>query len=269
MPAIQLDRLKAQVSQIGEEFTQPAGYIRRLHALLDFYADRTRRPGGVHTRTPRLPHYNTPRPVIRELQRDLSSRAKSSGAGALALADQLWLDGGFEMRLLSAHLLTCGSYSTAEVTSRLEKWIQPDEDSQVLSALLENGYTALARSEPQAWLSLVKAWLAVDRTPSQSLGLQALNRLAEDPAFENFPLVFSLIGPLVQAAPTPLLPDLSRLLEVLARRIPAETAYFLRQALAVSPSRNLPRLVRRCLPTFEPALQQPLREILASRSSFE
>ncbi len=269
MPAIQLDRLKAQVSQIGEEFTQPAGYIRRLHDLLDFYADRTRRPGGVHAHTPRLPHYNTPRPVIRELQRDLSARAKPAGpAAALDLADALWASGGFEMRLLAAHLLTCGLPPPA-IVSRLEQWIQPDEDSQVLAALMENGYAALARTDLPAWLSLVKDWLAIDRSQSLSLGLQALNRLVQDPGFENFPLVFTLIGSLVQAAPVPLLPDISNLIELLARRIPTETAYFLRQSLAVSPSRNIPRLVRRCLPSFEPALQQPLREALASRPSFE
>jgi hypothetical protein len=269
MPAIQLDRLRAQVSQIGEEFTQPAGYIRRLHDLLDFYADRTRRPGSVHAHTPRLPHYNTPRPVIRELQRDLTARAKPAGpAAALDLADALWADGGFELRLLAAHLLS-GGVPSADLVSRLEKWIHPDEDGQVLAALMENGYTALARSDLPAWLSLVKGWLAIDRSQSQSLGLQALNRLVQDPGFENFPLVFTLIGPLVQAAPVPLLPDLSNLVEFLARRIPTETAYFLRQSLAVSSSRSIPRLVRRCLPSFEPSLQQPLREALAARPSFE
>src|SRR5690349_4772041 len=107
MPAIQPARLKAQVDPIGEEFMQPARCLARLHDLFDFYADRTRRPGQAGSRIPLLPHYNTPTPVIREVQRSLAGYAKDADPKAAEdLIDAFWADGAFEMRLIAAFLIS-------------------------------------------------------------------------------------------------------------------------------------------------------------------
>ena len=45
MPAIQLARLKIQVTELLKYFSVPKDFLRELHAMLDFYADRTRRSG--------------------------------------------------------------------------------------------------------------------------------------------------------------------------------------------------------------------------------
>ena len=45
MPAIQPVRLKRQSALLVEQFNNPAAFIRSLHHLLEFYADRVHRPG--------------------------------------------------------------------------------------------------------------------------------------------------------------------------------------------------------------------------------
>ena len=45
MPAIQLARLKIQISELLRFFDSPPDFIRELHAIYEFYADRTKRPG--------------------------------------------------------------------------------------------------------------------------------------------------------------------------------------------------------------------------------
>ena len=45
MPAIQLARLKIQITELLTNFDRPVDFLRELHTLFGFYADRTRRPG--------------------------------------------------------------------------------------------------------------------------------------------------------------------------------------------------------------------------------
>ena len=45
MPAIQLTRLRLQTAGLAESFANPQAFVRGLHDLLDYYADRTHRPG--------------------------------------------------------------------------------------------------------------------------------------------------------------------------------------------------------------------------------
>ena len=40
MPAIQLARLKIQVTDLLTHFSDPTNFVTELHTLLDFYADR-------------------------------------------------------------------------------------------------------------------------------------------------------------------------------------------------------------------------------------
>ena len=65
--------------------------------------------------------------------------------------------------------------------------------------------------------------------------------------------------------PANLQSELLAVLQALARRSPAETAYFLRQILTLVSDPLIPRLIRRCLPSFSPETQVGLRAALKSR----
>jgi hypothetical protein len=75
-----------------------------------------------------------------------------------------------------------------------------------------------------------------------------------------------LITPLCQASPTGLHADLVEVIKALIQRSPVETAYFLRQILAISSNPNTARVVRRLLPEFSPDLQASLRKALQTSS---
>ena len=72
MPAIQLARLKIQSVRLAENFADPHTFARELRGLLDFYAERTHRPGQVGEPPPILPAYNVPPQVMRQVERELS-----------------------------------------------------------------------------------------------------------------------------------------------------------------------------------------------------
>ncbi|HEX9012950.1 MAG TPA: hypothetical protein VF813_05520, partial [Anaerolineaceae bacterium] len=154
--------------------------------------------------------------------------------------------------------------SVVDVTARVVRWSQPGEDTHVLVALLEKTKEKLDREEPGAWMQLVEQRLGSTAAGEQSIGLLALRLVIEDPAFENFPAVFRLLSPLVQSPGGAVSHDLARVIQLLAARTPKETTMFLHRILSVTPDRSILRLVRRCLPAFDPPDQQLLREAIGA-----
>jgi len=263
MPAVQLTRLRIQLTQIIWQFTRPAEFQKSLRDLLDTYADRTFRPGQATAPKALIPAYHAPALVLRQLDQELLPLIRENAAAALALADVLWQDAMLEPRLVAITILGHTPLTPPEdVLQRLLSWARPEEEGILLSALLDAGSLRLRREQPKRWLELITHWIDQPDPAYQKIGVQALLVLSRDRSFENLPPVFSLLGPLLQAPPAPILPDLQAAVEALAGRTPTETTYLVRQALNLSTDPATARLIRRCLPAFPPGAQATLKTAL-------
>lgn len=266
MPAIILTRLRFQVTDLVQQVNQPVIFCRRLRSLFDTYADRTYRRGETSPTPPLMPNYRVPLQVIRQVEAELDPMIQRDSAAALALADELWTDAYFEPRLLAVYILSRTPLEPAEaVEKRMLSWAQPGEDRRVLNALLTQGTARLRQEHPEEWATQIQDWLASNQAPVQSMGIQAIYGVVATTEFQNLPLVFRLVSPLIQRASSDLWGDLLPLLEILAKRSPAETAFFLRQILAASTRPETSRLVRRCLAFFSGDIQAAIRTALLER----
>jgi hypothetical protein len=263
MPAVQLTRLRAQVDDLNSRFSQPAAYLRSLRDLLELYADRTYQPGqGVPSKV-LVPSYHVPILVMRHLESSLENHAREDPAAALPLADLLWQEEYLEPRLLASSALGQAPLDPPEqVLDRLVTWARTGEEPLVRAGLFLHGTDRLRQEQPGLWLQRIQVWLSDPDLSVQMLGLEALLPLVRDPHYEDLPPIFPLVQPLFRSAPPPLLPVLQNLLEALARRSSVETAYILRQILTMQRPPALSRLVRRCLPAFDPAEQAMLKSLL-------
>jgi hypothetical protein len=267
MPAVQLPRLKEQISKLAWHFTRPVEFQKQLHALFDLYSDRTYRPGQAVKARPLILTYHVAPLVIRQINHDLGHLCEENPGAALALVDELWKDSYLEPRLLAASLLGQTSLTPPEpVLERILAWTGRDIDTQLLEILTSRGSIRLRREQPERWLVLIEQWLSDPQNEIQEVGLKALIPLIQDREFENIPRIFRLLGPLVQNAPKTLYSELTEVLTELARRAPAESAYFLRQMMSIGNNMATTRLVRRCLPAFNEEMQINLRKILTNRS---
>lgn len=268
MPAVELSRLRSQINGLIERFADPAGFRLALRDLLDLYANRAYRPGQAVKPQPLLPSYRVTPLIMHQLELELGKTCQERPEQALGVVDALWRDPYLEPRLLAATLLgTIPASHQEAVVKILRAWAVPAENFRMLDTLFRSGTAVLRRSAPQQLFRLFEEWLNSSQTEIQSLGVRALIPVIEDQAFENLPPVFRLLSPMVQRSTTPLFTDLQAALEALARRTPVETVYFLRQALSMSPGAGTSRLVRRCLPLFEPAQQASLRAALQAASA--
>ena len=267
MPAAELTRLRTQINGLIQVFDDPNSFRTALRDLFEIYADLAYRPGQTVLQQSLLPSYRIPKLVMRQLELELGRTCRESPDNALKVVDALWHDPYLEPRQLSTLLLgTIPASHSQLVADKIQLWAQPEENSRIVDALFQNGTTTLRHAAPRQLLALIEEWLSSTRAGIQVLGIRAIVPIARDPAFENLPPIFRMLGPLLQNPHSALQTDLQIAIETLARRSPMETIYFLRQTLSISSAPATSRLIRRCLPAFEPAQQTSLRAALQTAS---
>lgn len=260
MPAIHLARLRASAAELVDRFHDPEAFVRALNDLLEAYADRTRRPGQAGAPPPILPTYRVPPPVLREVLRAIETEIAGHPEGALALADALWAEATMETRLLAARVLGRVPPSRPHgVLERVQKWAQAGEEDRLLDVLLDESVAGVRSQEPGAFQTVIRRWLSSAAAETRALGLRALSALANDPSFENLPVIFGMLTPIAAFDEPHLRPYLLQVVRALAERTPRETGYFLKQSLSAGRESTAGWLIRKSLDLYPTDLQTALR----------
>jgi hypothetical protein len=263
MPAIQPARLKAQVNQLVQYISEPKEFVRALHDLLTFYADRTQRAGRVGQSPAMLNSYRVHRPVLRQVDQALAPYIAADTETALSLADELWQEKWVETRLLAIGILGCISPTNPDVIiKRVEAWGTSSKEEVIINALVSQGIKRVRSEALDAFLVALENWLGSSETSSILVGLRATIQLLIEEEFENLPLLFRWVAPLVRNADLETKEDLVQILRIFAQRSPQETAYFLRQTLVSAASHQTAPVIRRTLEEFPSNLQVSLRQAL-------
>jgi hypothetical protein len=262
MPAIHPARMKIQVAQLGEKIRQPEAFVRALHNLLDYYADRTYRPGQSGEPPPLLATYKTPPPVFRQIVQETASLAVADPPAALALVDAMWAEPTLEFRLLAIALIgKIPPIPPEPVLARIQNWIASTPENRLLDAILEQSLVHIRRECPKIYYQMIDEWLKADELFPRQTGLRAIVPLLSDPEFENLPAVFHLLTPLIRVPPSALRLELVAVLRALVHYFPQEAGYILRQNLSADHPDTI-WLTRQVLKDFPSEIQDSLREFL-------
>lgn len=263
MPAINLSRLRQQTEQLAEYFDTPEVFISKLREILEFYSDRSHKPGQSGTPPPLSPTYKVPKPVLRRIIMILTPQIESLPNQALALCDELWQESYIEFRSLAAFILGLIPPDLSDmVFERIEYWVQLDIEEQVLAFLVQDGLASVRKGAPESLLTHIESWTGSSDTTIRQMGLRALSPLLHNSDFENLPIFYRLITPYVRSVPSDLRPDVLEVIKELAHRSPQETAYFLKQNLELSDSKDTAWIIRQSLNEFPESNQKTLRTAL-------
>lgn len=261
MPAIQPTRLRQQVAQLVDNYSTSEKFIASLHELLAFYADRTLRSSQVVEAAPLLHSYRVAKPVMRFIERELAPFLDANLDEAIILADDLWKQRWLETRLLAISIL--GKIPTDPpdpISDRARSWGSSCKEEKVLKTLASEGIRRLRIEQFDQYLQLLEDWYSADQLPQTLLGLRSTPSLLNSKEFDNLPLVFRWIAPLLRESDQEYKDDLTEVLRCLARSSPRETAFFIRQALASSNSDQTAKVIRRVVGEFPDDIQASLRE---------
>jgi hypothetical protein len=266
MPAINPERLKEETAELAKAFSDPEKFMLALSALLDRYADRIRRHGQTGIPAPLLPSYNVSAPVLRQIILTLAPLATETSHLAFPIIDALWERPTIETRQIAIRLLgTIPSNDPYPIFERLKSWATAREEETILDELFRSGLGNIQGKHPDLLLDIIQDWLNATETEVQTLGTKALLPLVENPAFDNFPLVYRLLYSRVTDAPSVLRPYLVAVIRALAVRSPQETAHFLHQVLVLNDRPGATWIARQCFDLFSEDVQERLIETIRNR----
>ena len=260
MTAVNPTRLRFQVQGVMAFFDSPVEFHQKLVGLFSLYANYSLRLGESAQQRPLIPTYHLPHPIMRQLQVELKTEIAANPQAALAIADQLWQDAHYEIKHIAIWIIgTLPCEDPQPILDRLETWLQPDEDQVIKKELVSIGTRSLQSEFPQAWESFITRLLTSTEPDMTALGLQSLSEGAKRPDFKNLPAIFRLASPFIRAPHMAYARELEDLVQTLADLSPKETAYFLKQLLSVSVSKETSRLIKNCLSAFPEEIQKDLK----------
>jgi hypothetical protein len=222
VPAVDRARLAHQVEQVAAAVAEPAVFRRRFQDLMEFYADRTRRPN------PDAGGYGVPAPVLKAVAAALNDLALTPDQTAL-VADVLWSMNVREARLTA--LALARSQPLEDVAARVLAWSDTTQDPDVLDELAGPALITLRRREAAAFLAMMEVGCRAPTGRQRAFALRALAEAAADRSFQELPEVLRLLPSGPEAPVGDEARALSRLVAELARRSPGETLRLLRERL--------------------------------------
>jgi hypothetical protein len=261
MPAIQTALLQQQAAQLSTHFADPSAYVSALEKMLEGYVVPVQRQGRTRSVRPILFTYETPAPVLKQLQLELTYQAKLQPQQALAIADALWAKRTIETRLLGARLLgVIPELRASDYTSRLETWSLENRELLLAPELTERATLALCEQSPDKLVAFVRRLLAETEPRKQVFALGALNTLLQIDHFGDLPSIFSMLAKISRDPDKKMRSALVEVLSTLAARSPKETTYFLEQLLAKKPSEGAQWLARQVAKALPEESRQSLRQ---------
>jgi len=260
MPAVNPVRLRFQIEDLITSFSMPQKFHRQLTDMFGLYANRVLKFGDSSQPQPFIPMYHLPDPVMRQLKLDLKPRIIEDPESSFKLADELWQDDFFEVRQLAIFFLDSIPVKDPEpILKRLKDWVVPELDQILTTELLSIGLHNLQSKFSRAWETFIETFLSNDNPKMVALGLEGLQESLKSPAFDNLPAIYRMVSPVIRN-PHPLFFNaLLNMMEALVSESPKETAYFIRQAMAVSDSPGTERIIKQSLQFFPKEMQQELK----------
>ena len=165
--------------------------------------------------------------INRELEQNLKPRAISQPEETLKVIDLLWSTGTFEPCQLATALLGALPVNYADsVLERIEKWSQKGENPDLTAILHNKGTETLRREQPKSWLQTLSRWYQSKDPALQKMSLMGLHPLLNDPEFNNLPIIFDFLQPVIARADPHLTYTLLTIIEKLAQKSESETVFF-------------------------------------------
>ena len=151
---------------------------------------------------------------------------------------------------------------TDSVLERIENWSRTGDNPDLINLLHTKGTHTIRIQQPEGWLKTLNRWYVSQDQMLQKLAVMGLIPLIDDPDLSNLPLVFDFLFPILSAPDSHLVFTLLTVIEKLAVKSESETVFFLKQIIKQSKSPDLPRFIRRALPSFPESSQLSLKACL-------
>jgi hypothetical protein len=259
MPAIQPEQLQRQIDQLLGSVADPTEFIRSCMHLLDYYADRTKRPRGSAAKLEIAKILRVPRPVMKMICARIRQFESGEPEHWLIIAQGLWKKAIRESRQVAACALEKSPHE--EITTVVEDWAMICEDDQALGYVTSTGLKHWRKQDLKRFYHIMQIWLGDNRLRIRHLAVLAIMGRSEDEDFQELHQVLNLLAGLTAQLRGSSQRSLTILVRQLASLSPPEVAKYLIDEL----QEDVPgaqRLTQNVLASFPERFQHEIRHSL-------
>jgi len=261
MPPVQLSRLRPQVNALMSHYGDEACFIKTLRLIFEQYTEKQNPTNAWMRIDPGIPAYFTSPVVMNELESALEVLAKTRPQACIPLAEAMWQMTQYEPKKLAVFLLAhLGGDYREEFIRHVRDWYTAGISEALVGEIIQQSSLRLEILSSREWLNLLESWLLSEDKRTQKIGLRAVQNMMDNRAFQNLPVVFTLITPLYSDPRITLQKDLTELTRKLAERSQPETASFLISMIELNQKDSVAALVRKLLPLFDPFYQAEIKQ---------
>lgn len=262
MTAINPARLRIQSVDLSEKYSDPKAFVRELHNVLDFYAERVRKNKITSTPLMLQSHQVAP-PILRAIEAELRDPLNTQPSQGILLIDTLWEEEWVETRTLAVSLLgDLPPINPESIFKRLKSWLSESKSDTIRILLPTRGLSRLVEENPALVLEFFQELLSSPSKNNCQAVLFGIIPFAEGEDFENLPLLYKLLDWILLVDEKGLIKEILEVLKILIQRSEQESLYFLEKQLSTASKPRILRVIRQILPRFSKQNQAILREFL-------
>ena len=263
MPAINTERLSAQIQELVVNFHQPPEFIRKCSDIFEFYSDRTRRKnsnsGVIHD----IPQYFIPQQIIQEIINQLRNKAQSAPLVLLNLCSALWEINIFESKLLACKILGLIPIEYSDMMLALAKsWLDECKSKRLYEIIIKESLDSIRKEKPSIYLNFFKPFITSKKIIEIKIGLLAISFLLEEDSFFDYPSILQVLKPIATNFPQEVTLDIISIFTLLSKKSPNETFHFIDQLNSLNPNSNFQIILRSIISYFSGHHQTAIRNIL-------
>ncbi len=265
MPAIQIDRLKAQIQSILEPKFSADIFLVSLRSLMEAHANLAFRKDNRSQQHHDLESYHLTPVIVNQLQFQFTQFTKENPDLAITYADLLWEEPFIEMKQFSGIFLSAlPEQKIPEILQRIINWNNSTSDKAIRNIIFNDCTKTIRLHGLDKWLEIIKSWVDSGNPFLLLTGIQSILILLQDPKFDNIPFVFSAISSVTLLHQEKISNGMSELIQKLLIRNTIETTFFIKSLIISQPSNDLFRIIRRNLDYFPEDQQSKIRQLMKS-----
>ncbi len=268
MPAIQLARLRKQAVELAVYFTEPKRFDFHFTQLLDFYSNRTIKPGKPSGSKSKVKAYKVQDPVLRTILVEISPSVVNDPEATLQLANLLWNEMVLEKRVFAVRLLGLLPAQDAPATFDLiEDWTKSCHEELLLKEFASHPLLAVHQENWPLYLEYLNKWLGSENQSLIRLSLLSITVILKERSVIDLPPVFKLLLPHFSEPPFSLRSLMNPIFKSLARQSPDEMMFLIRQIYASqeNKNKNFIKLIKQNLEFFPERYQESLESMISRK----
>jgi 3-methyladenine DNA glycosylase AlkD len=230
MAEVERSQIRARVSELLEQATEPQAFDEGLHGLLRTLGSEEQAAGARRFIPGLAESYGVPLPALRIIAAELVKWGQSRLPQAFVLVKRLWRNGSRDERVIAAKMLErMGKREWAKTLELAASFVKDIRNWEECDQLACFGLRYVVQRHPEAVLPRCGAWVQGEDKWARRFGVAVLTSLPKDKAYQPGEREFTILDAVMTDQVREVQDAVAWALREIGKRHPSVVAGYLRR----------------------------------------